>query len=94
MSFAILKRFATLESYKAWFSALTEEQKLNIDGLDLNCLPSAEGLVLPTSIGGWLDLNGLTSAEGVVLPTSIGGALDPSEAVREEELWSKKGGKR
>jgi len=36
--------------------------------LDLRSLTSAEGLTLPSSIGGWLDLRSLTSAEGLTLP--------------------------
>jgi len=52
--------------------------------LNLSGLTSAEGLVLPTTIGGWLDLSGLTSAEGLVLPTTIGGGLDLRDSVRRE----------
>ncbi len=43
--------------------------------LSLLSLTSAEGLTLPTSIGGSLNLHSLTSAEGLTLPTSIGGDL-------------------
>jgi len=43
--------------------------------LDLDDLTSAEGLTLPTSIGGGLSLNGLRSAEGLTLPTSIKGRI-------------------
>jgi hypothetical protein len=43
--------------------------------LNLSGLTSAEGLVLPSSIGGNLNLGGVTSAEGLVLPSSVGGNL-------------------
>ena len=39
--------------------------------IDLRDLTSADGLVLPQSIGGDLYLGGLTSADGLVLPQSI-----------------------
>ena len=44
--------------------------------IDLGSLTSADGLVLPESIGGTIDLRSLTSAEGLVLPKSIGGGID------------------
>jgi len=39
-------------------------------------LESAEGLVLPSSLGGGLDLSNLKSAKGLVLPSSVGGYLN------------------
>lgn len=44
--------------------------------LDLGGTTSAEGLVLPQSIHGYLYLGDLKSAEGLVLPQSIGGYLN------------------
>ena len=41
-------------------------------------MASAEGLVLPQSVGGNLFLDNLTSAEGLVLPQSVGGSLNLS----------------
>lgn len=38
----------------------------------MSSLTSAEGLVLPKKIGGYLYLDGLTSIEGLVLPDDIG----------------------
>lgn len=61
--------------------SLSEEESLSGDiqfhygNLYLSSLTSAEGLILPTSIGGYLDLGSLTSAEDLILPTSIGGDL-------------------
>ena len=50
--------------------------KYRIDGrLDICGLTSAEGLVLPESIGDDIFLNSLTNAEGLVLPKRIGGGL-------------------
>ena len=43
--------------------------------LDLWSLTSAEGLVLPQTVGGNLSLGDLTSAEGLTLPQSVGGYL-------------------
>jgi hypothetical protein len=42
----------------------------------LSGLTSANGLVLPQSVGDDLFLDNLTSAEGLVLPQSVGGYLD------------------
>ena len=63
--------------------ALSQEEYLNnpekfkfcLGSIDLSSLTSAEGLVLPESIGGSIDLSSLTSAEGLVLPESIGGKI-------------------
>ena len=63
--------------------ALSQEEYLNnpekfkfcLGSIDLSSLTSAEGLVLPKSIGGGIDLDSLTSAEGLVLPESIGGGI-------------------
>ena len=63
--------------------ALSQEEYLNnpekfkfcLGSIDLSSLTSAEGLVLPKSIGGGIDLDSLTSAEGLVLPESIGGSI-------------------
>ena len=54
---------------------ITDNTIYYIGSLDLSDLTSADGMVLPQSIGGYLDLDGLTSAEGLVLPQSIGGDL-------------------
>ena len=43
---------------------------------DLRALTSAEGLVLPKEVNGYLDLSALTSAEGLVLPKEVNGYLD------------------
>ena len=43
--------------------------------LDFDELTTAEGLVLPEKIGGYLDLSGLTSAEGLILPKEIDNSL-------------------
>ena len=43
--------------------------------ISLDSLTSAEGLVLPESIGGSIYLNSLTSAEGLVLPQHVGGDI-------------------
>ena len=42
----------------------------------LSGLTSANGLVLPQSVGDDLFLDNLTSAEGLVLPQNVGGYLD------------------
>ena len=39
--------------------------------LDLNELKSAEGLTLPTEVGGLLQLKGLTSVVGLNLPETV-----------------------
>ena len=49
-----------------------KQQAEVIGNLDLIILTSAEGLVLPQSIGGYLNLRSLKSAKGLVLPQSIG----------------------
>ena len=54
--------------------------------LDLRGLTSAEGLVLPESVGGSLDLRGLTSADGLVLPKIVGGYLELSGLTSAEGL--------
>ena len=54
--------------------------------LDFDELTTAEGLVLPEKIGGYLDLSGLTSAEGLILPKEIGGYLDLSGLTSAEGL--------
>jgi hypothetical protein len=59
------------------FLAWAVRQADYVDGyLYLRGLTSAEGLVLPQSVGGGLYLSGLTSAQGLVLPQSVGGYLD------------------
>jgi hypothetical protein len=50
--------------------------KYHYGDLNLRSLASAEGLVLPETIGGYLDLGSLTSAEGLILPETIGSSLD------------------
>jgi hypothetical protein len=61
--------------------SFTEEEALSGDivyhrgGLYLSDLTSAEGIVLPQTIGGDLYLRGLTSAEGLNLSQTIGGDL-------------------
>ena len=57
------------------------EGNLNISGLT-----SAEGLILPHSIGDGLFLDRLTSAEGLILPQSIGGELNLSRLTSAEGL--------
>ncbi len=54
--------------------------------LDLESLTSADGLILPTSIGGGLYLNRLISADGLILPTSIGGYLDLRSLISANNL--------
>ena len=49
--------------------------KIFVSDLYLYGLTSADGLVLPQSVGGNLFLDNLTSAEGLVLPQSVGGNL-------------------
>ena len=43
--------------------------------MNLSGLTTAEGLVLPENIGGFLYLNRITAAENLVLPQNIGGDL-------------------
>src|SRR3990167_394989 len=52
---------------------------------DLRALTSAEGLVLPKEVNGYLDLSALTSAEGLVLPEKCG-YLDLSALTSAEGL--------
>ena len=74
--------------------ALSQEEYLNnpekfkfcLGSIDLSSLTSAEGLVLPESIGGTIDLRALTSAEGLVLPKSIGGGIDLDSLTSAEGL--------
>jgi len=74
--------------------ALSQEEYLNnpekfkfcLGSIDLSSLTSAEGLVLPESIGGTIDLRSLTSAEGLVLPKSIGGGIDLDSLTSAEGL--------
>ena len=74
--------------------ALSQEEYLNnpekfkfcLCSIDLSSLTSAEGLVLPESIGGTIDLRSLTSAEGLVLPKSIGGGIDLDSLTSAEGL--------
>jgi hypothetical protein len=66
--------------------AISGEIKYHYGDLDLSSLTSAEGLVLPQSVGGDLDLRKLTSAEGLTLPQSVGrdlylGALTSAEGL-------------
>ena len=61
-------------SQKEWLNN-PEKFKALPGSIDLRSLTSAEGLVLPKSIGGKIYLNSLTSAEGLVLPKSIGGDI-------------------
>ena len=58
------------EKVQEWINEGDEEATL-----DLNGLTSAEGLTLPTKVGGDLRLDGLTSAVGLTLPTSVGGDI-------------------
>ena len=68
----IRNRWPTFVSFLGWIF----KQNIDFSGsLDLNGLTSAQGLVLPETIGGYLDLNGLTSAQGLVLPRTISGSL-------------------
>ncbi len=63
------------------------EDTIYYDGdLDLRYLTSAEGLVLPQSVGGDLYLSSLTSAKGLVLPQSIGDTLYLSSLTNAEGL--------
>ena len=54
--------------------------------LNLNSLPSAEGLVLPNTIEGCLFLDSLTSAKGLVLPNTIKGYLSLNGLTSAEGL--------
>ena len=54
--------------------------------IDSLYLTSAEGLVLPKSIGGDIFLDSLTSAEGLVLPESIGDDIDLRSLTSAEGL--------
>ena len=54
--------------------------------ISLDSLTSAEGLVLPESIGGSIYLNSLTSADGLVFPESIGGSIDLCSLTSAEGL--------
>jgi len=64
-----------------------DKQQAEVAGnLRLYSLKSAEGLVLPQSIGGYLNLESLTSAKDLVLPQSIGGGLDLGGLTSVEDL--------
>ncbi|QQR82699.1 hypothetical protein IPJ70_01120 [Candidatus Campbellbacteria bacterium] len=67
--------FSTIQPTPELNKALAMMVVLKKCGLDLESLTSAEGLILPQSIGGYLNLGDLTSAEGLTLPHSIGGGL-------------------
>ena len=54
--------------------------------ISLDSLTSAEGLVLPESIGGSIYLNSLTSAEGLVLPQHVGGDIFLSHLTNADGL--------
>ena len=54
--------------------------------IDLDSLTSAEGLVLPKSIGGSIYLWLLASAEGLVLPQHVGGDIDLRSLTSAEGL--------
>jgi len=56
-------------------SEITKETIYYYGALDLSSLRSAEGLILPKTIGGILDLRSLTSVKGLKLPETIGGTL-------------------
>ena len=49
--------------------------KVYYGDLDLSRLKSAEGLVLPNTINGYISLKSLTSVKGLVLPDTINGGL-------------------
>ena len=72
--------------------SLTKEEALSgniiyhYGNLDLSSLESAEGLVLPEVINGFLYLNNLESAEGLVLPKKIKGYLALSRLTSVEGL--------
>ena len=72
--------------------SITPEEALSGDiiyhygNLDLHRLQSADGLVLPESIGGSLNLSELQSAEKLVLPKSIGDYIDLSGLQSAKEL--------
>ena len=72
----VRKLYPTMAAWEAGDKPRLTADMIITGDLDLSGLTSAEGLVLPTSIGGNLYLSGLTSAEGLVLPTSIVGWLD------------------
>jgi len=72
---------AVLDVPKEQISTTKEEAlsggiKYHYGSLDLYRLTSAEGLVLPESVGGSLSLRSLTSADDLTLPKSIGGDLN------------------
>ena len=54
--------------------------------ISLDSLTSAEGLVLPESIGGSIYLNSLTNAEGLVLPQYVGGDIFLSHLTNADGL--------
>ena len=67
----IRARFPTFIDFLNWAFI----QKIDTDGLDLSGLTSAQGLKLPSTVGGGLDLRGLTSAQGLKLPSTVKGWL-------------------
>ena len=66
--------------------ALSGTSKYHYGNLDLGSFTTAEGLILPQSIGGYLDLGSLTTADGLTLPESIGGTLDLRSLTTAEGL--------
>ena len=54
--------------------------------LNLSSLTSAEGLILPQTVGGYLNLRDLTSAVGLTFPQNIGGDLNLSSLISTEGL--------
>ena len=67
-------------------AAVVKNGKHHAGDLDLRHLTSAEGLTLPSSVGGNLYLSHLTSAKGLTLPHSVGGALYLSRLTSAEGL--------
>ena len=66
--------------------ALTGNIAFHYGYLNLSGLASAEGLILPQSIGGYLGLKSLVSAKGLTLPQSIGGGLYLSGLASAERM--------
>ena len=62
------------------------DQAITSGDLWLSYLRSAEGLILPESVGGSLNLRSLTSAEGLILPESVGGSLNLHSLTSAEGL--------
>ena len=71
----IRARWPRFVDFFAWALKTTNQEEKYGNHLDLSGLTSAQGLVLPKTVGGYIDLGGLTSADGLVLPKSIGGSI-------------------